>query len=101
MNLRRTRIRRVSKKRAKKLRDRQPLRDALQRRSGGRCEVRFSPYCTGVGQGPHHKKKESQGGSDTLENCLWSCNIRNSAIEDEPLRARAEGLVVLSWEPEA
>lgn len=74
------------------------LYPALIERSGGCCELRFSSACRGYGEHPHHVLKRSQGGKHTVENLLWSCDPCNSAVEDEPERARARGLAIPSWE---
>lgn len=74
------------------------LEPALIKRAEGRCELRFSSACRGVGEHPHHVLKRSQGGEHTMDNCLWACNPCNTAVEDEPVRARALGLATHSWE---
>jgi hypothetical protein len=43
-------------------------------------------------------RKSGQGGPDTKENVVPSCDPCNSHIENEPLWARAHGWVILSWE---
>lgn len=66
-------MKRISKKQQKRLRDRQPIIDALMRRCGGVCEIckQADNY---FGLHPHHIVKLSQGGKDDLYNLLAVCS---------------------------
>jgi len=53
------------------------LRAEVFARCHGKCEMRSSAECWGIADWTnghmHHKIHRSLGGSDTLENCVWSC----------------------------
>lgn len=91
--MRRTPLRRVSKKRAAADRVLAHARAQVKRRSWGRCEAEFSQYCTRRGTQAHHVRRRSQGGTDTPDNLLWVCTPCHSAIHAEPQRAAALGLL--------
>ena len=96
--MRRSRLQPMSDKRRRGERELRRNREALIARSGGRCELACSPYCTRVGTGTHHLRKRSQGGTHDLSNLMWSCDPCNTWVEDNPAEAHALGLVVKSWE---
>jgi hypothetical protein len=87
--LKRSRLRPISVKRAKRYAAARRVNAALKRRSGGRCELAISPDCTGRGTHPHHV---THGGGDTLENCLWACKFCNGFCEDHPAEAVRAGM---------
>ena len=92
---RRSRLRPRSEKARRTDPARARCKAAVRERSGGMCEARFSPFCRGWGNCTHELLKRSQGGSVTdPDNCRWVCDVCNSAIEDEPRRAHAAGLVI-------
>lgn len=74
------------------------LRPALAERSGGACEVRFSPDCTGQGIEPHHVVKQSHIDEHRLDLILMSCRQCNDRVETHPAEARAAGVSLRSWE---
>ena len=62
------------------------------------CEIK-GPDCTGLTEGIHERQKRSQGGSlNDPRNLVAACNVCNSWVEDNPVEARALGLVVYSYE---
>lgn len=99
---RRTKLRQRSAKRAREQRERSRTQRAARGYGDTRppCEVRWDSRCHGWADAPHHIRKQSQGGSDSLANTIPACTPCNGAIEDHPAEARARGLVVRSWEPE-
>lgn len=63
-------------------------------RSGFRCEAAL-PGCTiGVTSEPHHRKRRSQGGPNTLANLLDICNNCHRYVHDHPDWAYARGLLI-------
>ena len=64
-----------------------PLRKALAERSLGCCEICGNPNATD----PHHRKRKSQGGLDTLANLLDLCRACHSRTHHEPRQARRLG----------
>jgi hypothetical protein len=70
------------------------LRALVHAREGGccaRCGV-HAPLTVGT---VHHRRKQSQGGKDTPENCVWTCYPCNGGwIEDNPTEATRLGWTV-------
>ncbi len=88
-----SRIPRVGKKRQ---RDNDELADArpvLLERSRGRCEVRWSNLCTGVGNQAHHIVRRSAGGTNDPASLLWTCYFCHALIHDNPEEARSRGVL--------
>ena len=56
--------------------------------AGGRCEV-----CPAPGRDPHHVKKRSAGGSDSLHNLVFLCR-RCHDLTDAPLASPRGRLVI-------
>lgn len=69
------------------------VRAEIARRSGGRCEARFTPGCRGVAEHAHHVLRRSQGGKDEPGNLAHVCAPCHHAIHAEPERAYAAGLL--------
>lgn len=90
-----------SRSRGKRDRDGFPtrVRKRVRRRSGGRCEARVVGVCP-TGEHPaqhmHHIWLRGQGGPDTEENALDSCQKVHDWIHDQPTRSRAIGLLTSS-----
>jgi hypothetical protein len=57
----------------------QKIRDALERRSRGRCEAQF-PGCTGVATDAHHRKLRAQGGLNDLETLVHLCQWCHTGV---------------------
>lgn len=74
-------------------------RDVVNDRAGGCCE-RCGQYGTTI----HHRKKRSQGGPWTPENCVALCGHGTAGChgwaEHNPNAAAAEGFHVRPWEDE-
>lgn len=50
------------------------FRRALKARAGGRCEIRVSPECTGIGTDAHHMAPSDRDrGRHDPERGLWLC----------------------------
>lgn len=87
-----------SAEKAKADRELTALRPLLIERSEGRCEARFSAYCTGVGTVPHHiLKRSARRFVHDLKLILWVCEFCNSDIELRDAEAVAAGLTIKSW----
>jgi hypothetical protein len=65
-------------------------RKALAERSMQCCEVCGKPNPTD----PHHRKRKSQGGLDTLANLLDLCRDCHNDIHHEPTRAKRYGYLL-------
>lgn len=63
--------------------------------NGPWCQLKIVDVCTHREEGIAHLKKKSQGGKDTHENTRLSCNACNGWCEDNPIKARELGLVIL------
>ena len=88
-------IRRQSKKAARRARERRKCLAVVRERSGGRCECRCSPNCTGRMDTGHEPQKRSRGGDPTDPNqVLAACNFCNFWIEENPAAATKLGLSV-------
>ena len=86
---------RRSAKKAKQLRARKPLFEEVKAERGDICELKFVQNCQNKAECFHHVKKQAQGGGDDdLELLKLSCFVCNNAVENEPERARAAGLVM-------
>lgn len=76
------------------------VREAVRRRSGGRCEVRLDG-CSGRATGQHHRLKR-RAGVHTVENLLDICpnchTASPAAIHRNVARSLEVGLLLNSWE---
>lgn len=76
-------------------------REAVLRRSGGRCEV-DGPDCTLRASGTHHRLREAHGGPTTPENLVAVCRSCHTdapgAIHRQPAWAYENGLLIHSWD---
>lgn len=81
----------------------------VRARSGGRCEYIHvkSPddngfrRCTwNVSGPPHHRKRRSQGGSNSRDNLLDLCPYHHDLVHANPLVSVARGYLIPSHEPE-
>jgi hypothetical protein len=105
--VKRTPIRKVSKKRAKEDRERAKLLEArFGPRRWWRCEVRDRPVmmaelgaCRGLVHG-HEVVKSSQMKDARLDmdNIKLLCDFHNGWVEDNPVRAHELGLMKHNWE---
>ena len=55
---------------------------------GGTCEF---PLCNAPGAHGHHRLPRSQGGKDTLENCLWLCAHHHDYVHLHPAESYERG----------
>lgn len=79
---------------------RRDVTEQVFERDGYVCRLASKPE-TGPCFGPltpHHLKKKSAGGADSLANQVTLCAQHNSWVEDWPVKARELGMVVRSWE---
>lgn len=60
---------------------------------GGKCQAGIEGVCTGAAQHGHHIKLRSQGGPDTLENCLMCCRSCHSYIHEHTAWAVEHGFI--------
>jgi 5-methylcytosine-specific restriction endonuclease McrA len=70
------------------------VRAAVQKRSHGRCEARFSPDCAQVASEIHHKLRASHGGEATMLNLVHTCGVCHRAIHAYPASAYSLGLLI-------
>ena len=93
--LRRTELKAKPKPEAREL---TATRKVVAKRSGGRCEIRAAPGCTGVGTSVHHRLRRSQGRDDRPVNLLHACVYCDSLIHANPELAYRRGWMVRSFE---
>jgi hypothetical protein len=91
--MKRSPINAVSAKRRARQAAYRAARDAVERRSEGRCEARAYFGCVGTGEHAHHVRRRSQGGTDDPSNLLWCCFACHGWIHDHPLLASRAGLL--------
>lgn len=70
------------------------VRQAVERRSGGRCEARVNGHCAGKGGHLHHKRMRSQGGQHTEENLIDVCMHCHQWIHGHTGWAYDHGLLI-------
>lgn len=81
--------------------------EAIIERSGGRCESLIWDKCESISESfsylyrcsnkaidKHHKLPKSRGGKSTLENALHLCRECHRLCKDEPLKAKALGILL-------
>ncbi len=92
-------MQRVSKKRRATLPARKLCLEAVRERSGGRCECKCSPDCTGRMDTGHEPLKRSRGGDPTdPAQVLAACDRCNFWIEENPTEATRLGLAISRYE---
>lgn len=72
----------------------QSVKPQVRERSGGLCEARVSPRCSGRGTHVHHRQLRSQGGTNDVENLLDVCVSCHSFIHANPAKSYALGLLI-------
>lgn len=68
-------------------------KEAIARRSGGRCEASWAPDCTGRGEVFHHILLRSQGGKGTADNGAHLCNPCHTHVHANPAQSYLRGLM--------
>lgn len=76
------------------------VRELLNARSGGWCEMRLSA-CTGQAVDPSHRIGRGVGGGDGLANLLHACRSCHSWCHRRPAEAKDLGLMLESWQDPA
>lgn len=94
--MRRTPLRRMSGKKRREIRERTKLKDVIQQRSGGMCEMRL-PGCTSFATEMHERLPRGRGG-DPLDpsNVIHACAACHMWTHLHPIAAGKLGLIV-SW----
>lgn len=93
-SLKRSPLRRQSRKAKQEAPARTACCRAVRERAGGRCEVRVSDQCTGEMHHTHEITPRGAGGSITdPENCLAACFFCHQWIHDHSNAARTKGLL--------
>lgn len=72
------------------------VRDAVERRSGGKCEAAVTAACRRRGGHLHHKLMRSQGGPHTEGNLIDVCMVCHRYIHDHTGWAYENGYLVRS-----
>ena len=65
----------------------------VDRRSRGRCEVRWDSRCTGRAVHFHHVLPTQFGGEDTPDNGLAACGSCHSRLHADPAEAKRRGVL--------
>lgn len=94
--MKRTPIRRVSKKKAKADRVYAKARQAVFARAGWECEANVEGICPpGAHRAEvvHHRRLRSQGGTHDLSNLVALCDTAHRWAHDNPLAAQQLGLI--------
>ena len=68
-------------------------------RSGFRCEAALDGCTVGVTSTPHHRKRRTQGGPNTLANLLDVCPPCHTHIHAHPDFSYARGLLIRHYDP--
>ena len=77
------------------------VRSEVEARSGGRCEyVSNGIRCLHRLEHLHHKRRRSQGGTDTAGNLAALCEPHHRWCHEHPTEARELGLLIFSGGPE-
>jgi hypothetical protein len=95
---RRTRLKAHSERGQSYVDELNELRPLLNARSGGRCEVQANGDHHGWVV-PHHRKRRSQGGPNTLANLLMACEYHHRIIHMFPDVAYDAGLLIRRADP--
>lgn len=99
--MKRTELRRVSRRRRKADRERAKLRAVLLEERGAWCQARLL-HCDGPWTDLHEIKLRSRGGSITdPANILCVCRSCHTFITDHPKWALKRGFVRNSWDGDA
>lgn len=103
--MRRTRLRPVSRRRAKSTERMHDVRAVLEKRSRGYCEVggELLPVADDGGYEAqhHHRQLRKRGGEDTPENGLLCCFRHHGQVHLEPEFSTQMGWIVASWDDPA
>lgn len=91
--LKRTPMRRRSRRQEERARTLAAAADEVRRRANGLCEARFSVECRVRGSQAHHVLRRSQGGTDDPGNLLWVCARCHAEIHLFPTNAVRHGLL--------
>lgn len=73
----------------------QSVRDAVRRRSGGRCEIGVAG-CRGKADQVHHRQRRMPGNS-TLDNALNVCASCHEYAHSHPAEAIEKGWIVSAY----
>lgn len=68
-------------------------------RSQGRCEAAIEGVCVVQGSQVHHKRRRSQGGTDTVDNLILVCHRCHDHIHRYPAQATELGLLTRTFTP--
>ena len=95
--MKRTSLRRVSKKKAAADRVYTVNRRVCLERAGHRCEAYIEGVCTGRAEVVHHKLRRSQGGGHDLDNLAALCDACHRFLHDNPEVGYRYGLLIPRW----
>lgn len=68
-------------------------------RARHQCEVQLDGCTWNPEQTPHHRKRRSQGGPNTLVNLLAACSHCHRQIHDHPEQSYGRGLLIRRDDP--
>lgn len=75
------------------------VRRQVAARARGLCEARCAEDCMNGGTSAHHRRRRSQGGTDTVSNLLWVCEPCHRWIHDHITEAVERGFLTHTEAP--
>ena len=91
--LRRTPIKKVSKKAAQRRREWKATFATAMKLSNHRCIIQVEGICLGYATQGHHRKARSQGGKNELANCVPACAACHRHVHANPKWAKEHGWI--------
>jgi hypothetical protein len=91
--VKRTPLKRMSRKQKVKKRLWQQARRETESRANGWCEAHIDGVCVGRGCHAHHIRRRAQGGADDPSNLAWVCAPCHDWIHRHPWSAYEQGLL--------
>ena len=90
----RSRLRAVSPRRRRRDAEWARVTTAVIRASNGFCGIGVRAVCTRVATEGHHRKLRSQGGTNTIDNCVPTCAACHRYAHANPEWAYSAGFMV-------
>lgn len=91
-------LKKVSKKKAKKNREQGKSKAILMRRHDGECQLKIPGICQWFASDFAHTKGQAQGGGHTTADGKPACRMCHTYATEHPAEAYAKGWAVKSWQ---